>query len=319
MQKFFTSTYYSEKSVGITTDKKALLALGWVSFFWGTTWLAAKEGVSKMPALQMAGMRQCIAGALFLVFFMAKKHPLPKRKQWLSILILSVLNFMLSNGLSTWGIKYISSGLASIISAIFPLWLVIITTLRGRSLPPKAMLGLLLGFGGVCIIFYEHLKDLLNPDFRFGLLLSLVATVSWAFGTLYTKQQAVNFNPYYSLAFQMLISGITLLLITHATGNEIKITAIPASSWWAMGYLVLIGSVFTFVAYVYSLQHLSAALASVYAYINPIVAVLLGALLLNERLSLLIAIGGIITISGVYLVNISFKKKIILNVSESEI
>lgn len=309
MQKFFTQKYYSDKRQSTSSKNKALLALGWVSIFWGTTWLASKEGVKDMPALQMIAIRQLIAGVLYISFFLYKKQPWPKGRQWIVILVLSFLNFMLSNTLSTWGVKYISSGLGAIMGAIFPLWLVIITMFKGKRLPQQALIGLLLGFGGVCLIFYEHLKDFLNPDFRFGILLSLGATISWAFGTLYTKQQAINFNPYFSLGFQMLISGIIIFFIAETTGNTVKFSQIPATSWWAISYLVVVGSILTFVAYIYSLQHLPTALASVYAYINPIVAVLLGALLVNEKLTIFIAIGGAITIAGVYLVNNSLKKR----------
>lgn len=223
---------------------------------------------------------------------------------------------MLSNGLSTWGVKYISAGLGSIISAIFPLWLVIITMFRGKKLPPQAMAGIFLGFGGVCIVFYDHLKDFLDADFRFGIIISVIATITWAFGTLYTKQQAVNFNPYFSLGFQMVIAGIVLFIIAQITGKSIPVSAIPAKSWWAVGYLVVVGSVVTFALYIYSLQHLPAALASVYAYINPLVAVVLGALIFNEPLTIYIAVGGAITIAGVYLVNSSLKKRDVLPPTE---
>ncbi|HEY8690835.1 MAG TPA: EamA family transporter [Chitinophagaceae bacterium] len=316
MQKYFTQKYYADKRQSASTKNKAMWALVWVSFAWGTTWLASKEAVTNMPALQMIAIRQLIGGALYIGFFIFKKHPWPKGKQWIVILVLSFLTFMLSNTLSTWGVKFIPSGLGAIMGAIFPLWLVIITMFQGKRLPNQAMMGLLLGFGGVCIIFYEHLKEFLNPDFRFGILLSLTATISWAFGTLYTKQEAINFNPYFSLGFQMLISGIIVMSIAQTTGNTIKFSEIPASTWWAISYLVVIGSVLTFVAYIYSLQHLPTALASIYAYINPIVAVLLGAALLNEKLTIFIAIGGAITIAGVYLVNNSLRKKMIFGPAE---
>ena len=316
MQKYFTQKYYADKRQSATTKNKALFALAWVSIFWGTTWLASKEAVQHAPALQVIAIRQFIAGLLYLAFFIIKKHPWPRGKQWMVILVLSFLNFMLSNALSTWGIKFIPSGLGAIIGAIFPLWLVIITMFRGKRLPKQALMGLMMGFGGVCIIFYEHLKDFVNPDFRFGILLSVCATISWAFGTLYTKQEAINFNPYFSLGFQMLISGTVVYLFAETTGHTTMLSEIPASSWWAMSYLVLVGSVVTFVAYIYSLQHLPTALASIYAYINPIVAVLLGAALVNEKLTIFIAMGGAITIAGVYLVNNSLKKKMALGPEE---
>ena len=316
MQKYFTPKYYADKRQSTSTKNKALFALAWVSFFWGTTWLASKEAVQDAPALQVIAIRQIIAAVLYIGFFLLKKEPWPRGKQWMPILVMSFLTFVLSNGLSTWGVKFIPSGLGAIMGAIFPLWLVIIMRVKGKALPRQALFGLLLGLGGVCTIFYEHLKDFANPDFMFGIVLSLAATVSWAFSTLYTKQQAINFNPYFSLGFQMLFSGIVIYIVAEAIGHTSRLSDIPASSWWAISYLVIIGSVLTFIAYIYALQNLPTALASIYAYINPIVAVLLGALLLGEKLTVFIAIGGAITIAGVYLVNNSLKKKIALGPEE---
>ncbi len=293
-----------------TSQQKALLALAWVCFFWGTTWLASKEAVShNMPALQVCAIRQLFGGTLYLLYFIVTKHPWPKGKQWGTILMLSFLNFMLSNGLSTWGVKYITSGLGAIIGAIFPLWLVIIALFGGKKLPQREILGLVLGFGGVCIIFYNHLKDFLNTDFRFGIMISVAATISWAFGSLYTKKHAANFNPYFSLGLQMLISSVALFGVSGATGNTVSLADIPASSWWAIAYLVIIGSMLTFIAFIYCLQRLPTSLASLYAYINPVVAVLLGAAIFHEKLNIYIAIGGAVTIAGVYLVNDAFRKQ----------
>ncbi len=293
----------------ITAIGLPMLALCWVSFFWGTTWLASKEGVKYMPALQLAAIRQFIGGALYVSFFLFKKATWPKGKQWKAILILSVLNFVLSNGLSTWGVKYISSGLGAIIGAIFPLWIVIISFFRGERLARLAVIGLIVSFGGVCVIFYDHLSDFLKPDFRFGILLSLIATLTWAFGSLYTKKKAASFNPYFSLGLQMLISSILLFAYTGATGTSVNVTTIPMESWWSIAYLVVIGSVFTFIAFIYALQHLPAEISSIYAYINPIVAVILGALIYNESLTTMIVLGGCVTLFGLYLVNKAMRKK----------
>lgn len=285
-----------------------ILALCFVSFFWGTTWIASKEGVKHMPALQLAAIRQFIGGILYVTFFLYKKEAWPKGKQWKTIVILSVLNFALSNGLSTWGVKYISSGLGAILNAVFPLWIVIISFFRGEKLARIAIVGLIISFSGVCVIFYDHLSDFLQPDFRFGILLSFTATISWAFGSLYTKKKAATFNPYFSLGLQMLISSLMLFAVTGATGTGVNILAIPAISWWSIAYLVIIGSVLTFTAYVYMLQKLPPEINSIYAYINPIVAVLLGAVIFGESLSMVIAIGGGITIFGLYMVNHSIRK-----------
>ena len=285
-----------------------ILALCWVSFFWGTTWIASKEGVKHMPALQLAAIRQFIGGLLYISFFLFKKTPWPKGKQWKTIIILSILNFVLSNGLSTWGVKYISSGLGAIIGAIVPLWIVIITFFRGERLARLTVIGLIISFGGVCVIFYDHLSDFMIPDFRFGIILSLIATLTWAFGSLYTKKKAASFNPYFSLGLQMFISSILIFAYNGATGTSVSLSAIPAISWWSIAYLVVFGSVLTFIAFIYALQNLPAEISSVYAYINPIIAVILGAVVFGEVLNTAIAIGGGVTLFGLYLVNYSMRK-----------
>jgi drug/metabolite transporter (DMT)-like permease len=286
------------------TTVKAYFALMIVCFFWGTTWIASRQGVQHMPAVQLAGIRQFLGGSCYVVFYLFRKTSLPKGREWRSILILSFLNFMLSNALSTWGVQYISAGLGSIIGAIFPLWLVIIGMFGTKtSLKPRTVIGLLLGFTGICVIFYEHLLDFFDPGFRLGIFLSLASTWSWAFGTLYTKQEAVNFNPYFSLGLQMVISGLCLFFISNLTNNAIPVSHIPWQSWTAIVYLALFGSVFSFIAYLYALQNLPTEQASLYAYINPIVAVLLGALFFGEAFSGYILAGVLITLYGVYLVN----------------
>ena len=167
-----------------------------------------------------------------------------------------------------------------------------------------------MGFGGVCIIFADHLQDFLNADFTLGIILSVLATISWAAGSLYTKKHAANFNPYFSLGLQMIISGIALSGVIKTTGQYVPLAQIPANTWWAILYLIIIGSILTFIAYLYSLQHLPTSLASLYAYINPVVAVLLGVIIFNEKLNMFVAVGGAVTIAGVYLVNDAFRKRV---------
>lgn len=291
----------------INTIGLPILALIWVGFFWGTTWIASKEGVSHMPSLQLVATRQFISGTLYILFFIITKEPWPKGKQWKTIIILGILNFTLSNGLSTSGVKYISSGLGAIIAAIFPIWVVIISFFRGERIAKLAVFGLLISFGGICIIFYEHLADFLIPDFRLGIVLSVLATISWAFGTLYTKKKAASFNPYFSLGLQMFISSILLFAVNGAMGTSISLSEIPLNSWFAISYLVIIGSVITFNVFVYCLQHLPPEVSSIYAYINPIVALLLGVVFFGESLTLSIILGGLVTLVGLYLVNKSLR------------
>lgn len=285
-----------------------ILALCFVSFFWGTTWIASKEGVKHMPALQLAAIRQFLGGFLYISFFLFKKAPWPKGKQWKTIIILSILNFVLSNGLSTWGVKYISSGLGAIIGALVPLWVVIITFFRGERLSRLSVIGMMISFSGICVIFYDHLTDFLIPSFRFGILVSVASTLTWAFGTLYTKKKAATFNPYFSLGLQMFLSSILIFAYTGATGISVPLSQIPAISWWSIAYLVFFGSVLTFIAFIYALQNLPAEISTIYSYINPIVAVLLGAIIFGETLNAAIAIGGSVTLLGLYMVNHSLRK-----------
>lgn len=292
------------------TRAKALFALALVCVLWGTTWIASKEGVKHIPdALQMAAIRQLIGGLCYVAFFMYKKTALPKGKEWIPILVLSFLNFMISNGLSTLALQYqISAGLGAIIGAIFPLWIVVIGLFISKEkMPVKAIIGLLLGFGGVCVIFYDHLNDFLDSRFQLGILFSVIATWTWAFATLYTKKQALNFNPYFSLGLQMIISGIVLYTFSASSGRAVPITAIPWQSWAAIGYLVLFGSLIAFICYLYALQNLPTEQVSIYAYVNPMVAVLCGWLIFNEKVTIYITIGGLITLLGIYLVNKAFK------------
>jgi drug/metabolite transporter (DMT)-like permease len=290
------------------TRTKAIFALSLVCFLWGTTWIASKEGVRNMPPLQMAGLRQSLGGLCYVLFFLIKGEKWPNAKEWQSIIVLSFLNFLLANGLSTWGLKYISSGLGAIMGAIFPLWLVVIGLFSIQSkMPGKAIIGLLLGFGGVCIIFYEHLQDFFNPGFRLGIFLSLIATWGWAFGTIYTKKHAANFNPYFSIGLQMVISGIALTSFSYSFTRTIPVSDIPWQSWAAIAYLVIFGSVISFIAYLYALQNLSTEQTSLYAYINPMVAILLGWLIFSEKLTMFIAVGGLVALLGVYLVNKAYK------------
>ena len=306
-------TYYSVFQKYIKQQKNAIglpiLALIWISFFWGTTWIASKEGVKHMPPMQLVALRQLFGGLCYLLYFLYQKHPWPNKRQWRNIMVLSVLNFMLSNGLSTWGVKYISSGLGAIIGSIFPLWIVIISLIRGQKTSWIAFAGLVVAFVGICVIFYDYLNDFLEPEFRFGILLSVIATFTWALSSIYIKENKTNFNPYFSLGLQMLISSFVISSVIVWNGSAIPLTAIPAISWWSIGYLVVFGSILTFIAFIYALEHLPTEISSLYAYINPMVALFFGYILFNEPLTVPIAFGGIITIMGLYIVNRAIKKK----------
>jgi drug/metabolite transporter (DMT)-like permease len=180
---------------------------------------------------------------------------------------------------------------------------------RGQKTSWKAVVGLIVAFGGICVIFYDYLNDFLQPEFRFGILLSVIATFTWALSSIYIKENKTNFNPYFSLGLQMLISSIVISSVIGFNGTSVPLSEIPAISWWSIGYLVVFGSVLTFIAFIYALENLPTEISSLYAYINPMVALFFGYLLFNEPLTTAIIIGGTITIIGLYLVNRAIKKK----------
>lgn len=294
------------------SDKtKAMLAVGVVCFFWGTTWLASKKGVQYMPALQLAGIRQFAAGTLFLAFFFLKKYKLPTRKQFIQFGWMSLLMIVINNGFSTWSMKYIPSGLGAVIGAAAPLWIAVLSTFvfKETKLNSMTIVGLLLGICGILVIFSDYLHALFNSSFSIGVLLNVLASIAWAFGTIFTVKNAKHVNPYFSLGWQMFLGGIVLLLVSWFTGQYMPIADAPLQVWYSLSYLVFVGSILTYSAFIYALKRLPAAQVSIYAYINPIVAVIVGALLNREKLTIIIAAGTMITILGIYLVNTGFKRK----------
>jgi drug/metabolite transporter (DMT)-like permease len=290
---------------------RALVAVGMVSLFWGTTWLASKKGVETVPGLQLAGIRQFLGGSIYLIYFLLiKKHPMPGLKLLMQFVWMSLLMFVISNGFSTWSLQYIPSGLGAVIGAISPIWIAVFSVImiRETKLNLTTSLGLLLGFMGILIIFYDYLDAFLNTKFTIGIILGIFATMTWAIGTIYTVRHARDLNPYYSVGWQMFLSGVILTVTSRVTGQYVPLKETTPTTWFAIGYLVIIGSIITLAAFIYALKRLPPAQASVYAYINPIVAVIIGSLLNNEKLSMVIAGGTLVTLLGVYLVNTGYKK-----------
>lgn len=292
------------------TERKAYFALAIVCIVWGVSWVGTKEAVRYMPPFQMVGIRQILAGSAYIFYFMLRGAKLPRKKEWYPILLLSLLNFMISNGLASWGVKLTTAGLSAIMGAIFPLWLVLILAARGNNrIPPLAWIGILVGFSGVCIVFYEHLHELFNFSFLGGITLGLFASLAWAYGTIYTKEFALDFNPYHSIGWQMLISGFALTIIAQISGEVIPLKEIKLYTWSAIFFLVVVSSIIAFLAYLYALQKLPTGIVAVYAYVNPIVAVLAGSLFTGEPLTVLIITGSLVTLAGVYIVNKALHKK----------
>lgn len=277
---------------------------------WGTTWVVSKIGVNEMPALQMASVRQLIGGTIFISFFLFyRKFPLPTRKQFRWLFIMSIIMFVSANGLSTWSIQFIPAGLSSLIGALYPLSVVIIEKVffKSRKLTALTFTGLFLGIAGIAVVFYENAFHKAGSHFLFGVFLSSIAMLSWSVGTVFIARNKTEINPYYGIGWQMVIASVMLFVISEISGKTIPIAEIPITVWLCIAYLVLLGSLVAFIAFIYSMKTLSPSLASLYAYINPLVAMITAHFVLNEKLTINILWGSVLTLGGVFLVNYSMK------------
>ncbi len=298
------------------------IALSITCVVWGTTWVASKIGIGDMPALQMASIRQFIGGICFVTFFMIyRKLKVPSLQEFYWLIIMALMMFVFANGLSTWSLKYIPTGLSSLVGALYPLSVVIIemVVFKNRNLTILTFIGLLLGLTGIGIVFYENAFNNHPGGFLFGVTLSVTAMLSWSVGTLILTRTKTTINPYYSIGWQMLISSVLLYFFALATKQTIPIEEISSKAWWVIFYLVVMGSIISFVAFIYSMKKLPVAVASLYAYINPLVAIVVAAIVLKEKLTIHILYGAIVTLVGVFLVNYSIKRNQEKLVAEAEL
>jgi drug/metabolite transporter (DMT)-like permease len=286
------------------SNTNAYIALAIVSIFWGTTYLASSVGVRHMHGVMLAGIRQAVAGFLITGFFLLRGYKLPEKMVLSKLFIIGTLMLCGGNGLLTWAMKYIPSGLGAIIAATIPIWITIASyfLVQRTRLSMQLIIGMILGFGGVAGIFYNYLSSLMNPDFQFGILIAFGSCIFWALGSVLTAKWALGVNYLYGAGFQMFFSGIIMLLVaTFFLGQHVEVSTFTTELWESLLYLVL-------VAYVFALNNLPPAQVSIYAYINPVVAVLLGWLILHEQLTWLTGLCSVVTIGGVYLVNNAINK-----------
>lgn len=289
---------------------KAYFALTATSIIWGTTWVASKIGVEDVPGLQVSYLRQFIAGCLLLSFFFIRGEKLPTWQQFRWLFILSIFMFVLANGFSTWSVKYIPSGLASLISALAPICVVLIDLVFFKEYKntPLTFIGLFIGFAGVGIVFYENAFHEQPEGYIYGIIYGLIAMIGWSIGTIFVTRNKYKINPYYAMGWQMFLSSFMIFALAKFTNNDIPIDEVSLKTWGAITYLIVMGSVAAFAAFIYSIKYLPTAIASLYAYINPIVAMLFGTLILDEPLTVNLLLGAVVTLVGVYIVNYSIKK-----------
>jgi len=300
-------------SLDTSASKKSgsYLALTLTSIIWGTTWVASRIGVQHVPGLQISYIRQFIAGSLLLIFFFIRGEKLPTWQQFRWLFVLSIFTFVLSNGFSTWSVKYVSSGLAALISALYPLCVVIIEMIffKRNNNTSLTFIGLFIGLAGVAIVFYENAFHEQPEGYSYGVILGVIAMIGWSIGTIYIARNKYQMNPYYAIGWQMFFGSFLICLLALTTNNNISFIEIPSQTWIVIAYLVSFGSVVAFVAFIYTVKYLSPAIASLYAYINPFVAMIVGSILLDEPLTFNLIIGALITLAGVYIVNYSIKIK----------
>jgi drug/metabolite transporter (DMT)-like permease len=257
----------------------------------------------------MASIRQFLGGSLYVGFFLIKGEKLPTKKQFLWLLGMSLLMFVSSNGIATYGLKFITSGLAALIAALYPLSVVLIERYYYKAIEirPKTIIGLGLGLLGIGFIFYKDSLTVHGSNYILGVVLSFLAMITWSIGSIIISRTKIKINAYNSIGWQMLMSAFMMGLITLISGDYVPLNQIPAISWGVIVYMVIGGSVFAFMSFIYSMKHLKSSIASLYAYINPIVAIWVGSLLLDEQMTWNNIVGSMITLLGVYLVNNSLK------------
>lgn len=294
----------------MNTNKTAYLALVTTSLIWGSTWVVMKWGIQGMPPLQLAAIRQLLGGLILVGFFLYKGEAFPSQKQLFQIFILSIFTFVLANGLSTWSLQYLPSGLAALIGALYPLSVVVMEyfIFKNKQINAATVVGILLGIAGIATVLSEHIFISHTPGFTWGILLSSIAMLSWSYSTIMIGRSKVNINPYFGMGWQMLFSSGMIAILALIRGNNLAFSEIPTNSWIAIAYLIVMGSLLAMMAFIYTMKHLPAPIASLYAYINPIVAIMIGIVVLDEHITWQLIVGTIITLLGVYLVNKSFKK-----------
>ena len=316
-----------------TTRRNAYLALAAICIIWGTTYTAIKFAVRDFPPFLLVGIRQSIAGLLLLFLGFANRRwrtakalaaspatekenitasPSPLTRAYiLRQAITGLFTITGGNGFVSWGMQYVSSGLASLIGSLTPVFVVLIS-LSWRStdrITGRSLAGVLLGFGGLAIIFSHGWDDFLKPAYRLGIAGCFLSCFTWSLGTVMAKRwNSPDVSPLLNAGLQIMAGGLGgfICSIFLDTTHTIHHTA---NGWLALIYLITIGSAVAFSLYMFALKHLSATVTSLYTYINPTVAILLGWIFLGEILTIWELLGMSVTIAGVWLVNTGQRPK----------
>lgn len=283
---------------------RVLVPLALVSLYlvWGSTYLAIRIGLESYPPFTMAALRFLITGAALYAFLRWRGVAKPTMLQWRNCAITGTLLLGFGNGLVCWAQQTVSSGLAAVAVASMPLFAAMFGAWFGQWPRRLELIGLLVGFAGVILLNIGG--DLAGS--RLGALALLAAAASWAFGSLWSKRQDMP-EPMMNTAAQMLTGGVALTLLALINGNGLPV-APTLRATLALAYLAVFGSIIGFSAYLYLLRTVRPALATSYAYVNPPVAVLFGALLANERVHALDIVGMAVILGGVAIITLARDK-----------
>jgi drug/metabolite transporter (DMT)-like permease len=300
-----------------TTPVRRASLVAWVCLLsvwvvWGSTYLAIRVGVETMPPLLMAAARNLVAGAImFPIAIGARRREIragravrrwPSRAEWFGCAVVGVL-LLVANGLVGVGEKTVPSGLAALLVATVPLWLLgIDAVLNHVRLGLAPMVGLGLGLAGVGLL--SGLGGSSGRISVVGVVIILGAAAMWAFGTIMVRRVTIPSRPALASGMELLCGGVALLVLAAAGGElgSLHLAEVSWQSWLALGYLIVVGSIVAFSAYGIAVRALPTATVATYAYVNPVIAVLLGTLILNERLTPAMFAGGALIVGAVVLV-----------------
>jgi drug/metabolite transporter (DMT)-like permease len=283
----------------------AYAALAAVCLIWGTTYLALRIAVLHFPPFLFTAIRQTTAGLLLLAFmFTVGKAAWPSREHFIRQAIGGFFMLTLGNGLVAYAEMEIPSGVAAIICSLMPVMVIVINLLISKEEKPNIpiIIGLVLGLVGIVMIFGEHVVEFSNTQYIIGIILTFGAVLAWAGGSIWIKKRNTDSNPFVNAGIQMLFGGIWCFPLSLMFDDLSNVTW-TSEAVWSLIYLIIFGSLIAYASYSYALRKLPMTIVSMYAYINPLVAVLLGWIVLNEKLNAQIIIAFLLTVAGIYIVN----------------
>jgi drug/metabolite transporter (DMT)-like permease len=279
------------------------LALGTVYLLWGSTYLGIKYSIETIPPLLMGSIRFLIAGAvLYLIAMRTGDTKVERlgRPQWLAVLVIGALLLLGGNGGVILAEQYVPTGVAALLVATAPLWMAIIDRIAfGRRLPGLVIVGLIVGFGGVAFLIGSPGSGHIN---LFGAALALGSPLCWATGSVFTRHVRLPIRPLVTSSTEMLTAGVLFAIASALSGELGRLHAFSTTSLIALGYLIVFGSLVGFSTYVWLLRSAPLSLVSTYAYVNPVVAVVLGSVFLGEAITARTVIAGGIIIAAVALI-----------------